>query len=365
MTNSHAIRTTRLTDRQVLDLVQKLKEKMTLDIATVRLISGADVDIKEKNIGDEQMVELYTEGHNIHQAFIVTQDGITISFFRGVRTNLDRPRENRQIPLHFDEIFCEGNNQFRKTDMWRHFVDCIEIVEETLPRAFPIPVQDLDSAHAARQHMHARRELHQRITENIKTRIKEPVVPPTISFLRYIVFFLLTSLGTGAMYMGFDILQAIREITLPAIGRDHDANVVLYQEQVFSHQFEGSILLALGFGLMIYAINWIRLVYINDVRTIRNYERYGNDIARASYAIETIMETSEKGMTKVPDAWVESVCRNLFADEVGGDYGKIPNTASGMLLDLIYEAKLGAEGTEVTMRRRGFRRLSKKLKGGK
>ena len=123
--------------------------------------------------------------------------------------------------------------------------------------------------------------------------------------------------------------------------------------------------LFLSIGFIAYAINWLRLVYLDDVRTERRYENYGNDIDRASFVIETIMEVGEKEEMQVPNAWIEGVCRNLFTDKDDEGYGKVPSNAAAMLLESIAGARIGPEGTEITVDRRGARRLSKQLSNDK
>ena len=125
----------------------------------------------------------------------------------------------------------------------------------------------------------------------------------------------------------------------------------------------GTVSLFLAVGFIVYAINWLRTVYLDDVRTARRYESYGNDIDRASFVIETIMEVGEKEQASVPDAWVEGVCRNLFTDKSEDGYGKVPPNVAAMLFESIGGAKFGTEGTEVTMGRRDARRFAKKLEG--
>ena len=58
-----------------------------------------------------------------------------------------------------------------------------------------------------------------------------------------------------------------------------------------------SILLLLSVDFVAYAINWLRVCYLDDVRTERHLERYGHDIDRASFVIETIMGSATR---KVP-----------------------------------------------------------------
>ena len=100
----------------------------------------------------------------------------------------------------------------------------------------------------------------------------------------------------------------------------------------------------LAVGFFTYAINWLRILYLDDVRFSRESEKNGNDIDRASFVIETILEVGEKENTEVPEAWVEGVCRNLFLEKGGSGSGALPSNVVSMLLESVSGAKLGPEG---------------------
>lgn len=248
--------------------------------------------------------------------------------------------------------------------------------------------QELDD----RSYMGARRELRQQIAEGFKNRIKKPVVSGQALFLRWAVFSLAMAAGLVAGYMGVEsykdlnkhveYIQEFEKNLIEGIGgevevadielekvtkllkliqelqRIEDASLLGYASFI-GLILRGTILLLLGFGFVAYAINWLRLAHLDDVRTLRYYESYGYDIDRASFVIETIMEVGEKETTDVPDAWVEGVCRNLFSDKGDDNYGKMPSNAAAMLFESITGAKFGPEGTEVTMKRPAPRRFWK------
>ena len=78
------------------------------------------------------------------------------------------------------------------------------------------------------------------------------------------------------------------------------------------------------------------------------------------------METSneKEGMT-APDAWLEGVCRNLFRSEVG-DKAESDSQADAFieLLRSISSASVGPNGAEVTLDRKGGKRLAKVMSAG-
>ena len=123
------------------------------------------------------------------------------------------------------------------------------------------------------------------------------------------------------------------------------------------------LLVALAVGFLVYAINWLRTIYLDDVRAERRYEKQGHDIDRASFVIETIMEVGDKEHGGVPDAWVEGVCRNLFQDSADQGSDSSPSSALASLLNNVAGAKLGPNGLEFAMKRGDARRIAKKING--
>ena len=240
-----------------------------------------------------------------------------------------------------------------------------------------------------RQHMHARRELRQQITENLKKRLQEPIVSRKSSNMRILVFLLTLAVGLA---IGFFGILSFGELV--AVENKNGFPEWLLIVWVL----RGIVLIVLAAGFIAYAINWLRAIYLDDVRAHiaqrpdhlgdalgivtqdmavclepagvyrmvggcpeQRYERYGNDIDRASFVIETIMEVGEKEGLEVPDTWIDGVCRNLFSDKNGREDGGVAANPAAMLLQSISGAKFGPGGAEVTMSRRDARRLSKNI----
>ena len=206
--------------------------------------------------------------------------------------------------------------------------------------------QELDN----RQHMHVRRELREKISDEFKRRADEPVVSKSAARMRWTVFFLTLFAGVGLAGFGLWTLYL-----LVVAEFDFTASWLLVAR--------AAILSVGGGGLFLYAIQWLRSIYLDDVRTTRHYDNYRDDIDRASFAIETIMEiSSEKEGVTAPEAWIEGVCRNLFRSDVGDrTEGGQQTDAFIELLRSISSASVGPNGAEVTLDRRGGRRLAKKM----
>ena len=178
----------------------------------------------------------------------------------------------------------------------------------------------------------------------------KPLISRHASAIRWIVFWLTLIAGAAIGYFGIEGFREIVEATATGDPPQWLTIGLLVRSGL-------SLILAVGF--LAYAINWLRIVYLDDVRTERRYESNGDDIDRASFVIETLMEVGEKEKVDVPDAWVEGVCRNLFSDTGDGSSGKVSSDAVTMLLEAISGAKIGPDGTEFSLDRRGARKLAK------
>ncbi len=442
MAQPYTIRTARLTDRQVLDLIYAIKGNDTSITVRVDLIPHKSLDISSLDRSHETIVKLYSQRHAIQRATISDESSITISFLRGIAKDQANFSTSREPSAYFDEFVFQIPDRVSIENVWNKVIDYTDIIEKSVPAVFPLQEteksqdaidvlrgevasladlyknalsdlqkeradfrkifdeermaankkyeeersrlnneaidkkrefeqyksneesalqkrkQELDTKQRQlddRQHMHARRDLRDRIATNFKARAGRPVVSRRASAIRWIVFGLTLASGGGLGYFGIEGFGEIVEATAKG-------NPPLWLTVGLLVRSGLSLVLAVGF--VAYAINWLRVVYLDDVRTERRYESNGDDIDRASFVIETLMEVGEKEKAHVPDAWVEGVCRNLFADRGEGSSGDVPaNAAAAMLLEAVSGAKIGPDGTEVSLDRRGARKLAKNVSG--
>ena len=75
--------------------------------------------------------------------------------------------------------------------------------------------------------------------------------------------------------------------------------------------------------------------------------------------------SNEKEGVAAPDAWIESVCRNLFRSDVGNKAERGSQTDAFIeLLRSISSASVGPNGAEVILDRKGGKRLAKVMDAG-
>ena len=203
-----------------------------------------------------------------------------------------------------------------------------------------------------RQYMHSRRELRNQITKNFKDRVGKPVVSPRAWYIQWLIFGMTVIAGIVAGYFSFESYQ--------------DLLVVEYspedQWKTIGLSFRLATLTIATVGFIFYAINWLKGIYIDHVRTERGYESYGNDIDRASFVIETILEVGEKKHAAVPDTWIAGVCRNLFTEKGNDSYDTASSNLAAIILESISGAKFRSNGSEINIKSRGARKIAKKIK---
>jgi hypothetical protein len=194
-----------------------------------------------------------------------------------------------------------------------------------------------------RDNVHVRRELREKITRNLKERLKEPLVSRANTGVRYAV---VTICGFASI-----ALFALAFFTQQQFGTTSDSI------EKWSIVIKAILSGAGGAGFLIYAISWLRRVYLDDVQLERSLERYALDIDRASWAIETLIEMSKIEGAQVPSAWVQGVCNDLFSSSASKE-DTTGLQALAALMDVAAGAEVGTEGTKLTLNRRGARKLA-------
>ena len=435
MAKNLAIRTARITDKQLFDLIYALWECVEISGAWIELSASIRLAVPPRDSTDESMAELYSDRYAIHSASMSTLQDLTISFYRGICDNQDNPHQRQPSP-HFDELFLSPSDRSGPVAMAAHIVKCVDVIEEILASAYPMQgaatardpndvlqaelvgltrqyremfgdlnkerlaiqkefeerrealehetdaarskveddavrqrkelnqqrerdekrleerlaqLEQREEAFDDRQHMHARRDLRKQIANKFRDTVGRPIVSKNASVLRILVFFATLIAGGFSGVIAYLTFQEMPTTSgLPSW-------------VLWSWVFRSTVFSILAVGFFTYAIYWLRILYLDDVRFSRESEKYGDDIDRASFVIETILEVGEKENAAVPDAWIEGVCRNLFLEKGGAGSGTLPSNVVSILLDSISGAKVGPEGTELKMGRWGARRLSRKL----
>lgn len=94
----------------------------------------------------------------------------------------------------------------------------------------------------------------------------------------------------------------------------------------------------------------------------RDYEqsikRYAFDMDRASWIVETILQMNTSEKATVPDEWLENVCRDLFVNKERDSKEHRSLDAFAALFDATAKARIGTNGIEFEVDRKGARKLA-------
>ena len=146
MASYHVIRTARLTDRQVLDLIFALKNKLEIVSANVEL--GVSKSIQnEMLIRDSELIQkLDRDSYYILNAEVSTTSGITIIFQRGISTNTQDIHSTRTASPYYDEIALTRKARNNESPDIDEFIECMDIVQDSLPKIFPLEKEGIEQS---------------------------------------------------------------------------------------------------------------------------------------------------------------------------------------------------------------------------
>tara|TARA_R110002072_G_scaffold157895_1_gene308679 strand:- start:822 stop:1370 length:549 start_codon:yes stop_codon:yes gene_type:complete len=172
----------------------------------------------------------------------------------------------------------------------------------------------------------------------------------TISILAAVAFGLLA----------YENLLALTELIAQAKNKTTDADLN-YNLLVWLYSIRAAFVSIASLGFIIYALNWLKRSYLEDVKVSRELQRYALDINRASWTIETVMEMTndENDNVTPPDHWIESVCYGLFRSGSSEKSQMTALDAWGKLLGVSGKAELGPEGPKLQFNKSDTNKIAK------
>lgn len=111
-------------------------------------------------------------------------------------------------------------------------------------------------------------------------------------------------------------------------------------------------------GAFTYAASWLRRYYQEDLGQAQELHRLNADVARASWVVEAIHEIQDEAKAELPPAWVEAVTRNLFGAQASRTQVDDAALALRALMGFSAGAKVGPNGAEFEIGRKGAKALS-------
>jgi hypothetical protein len=206
-----------------------------------------------------------------------------------------------------------------------------------------------------RGHMHARRDLRIKITNDLNLRLQRPGISKETGRLRIFIFIggfiLAVALGTFGAFSAIELQSAIT-------GGTAGANFLTYA--LLARVF---LSISAFVGISLWLLSWARTLHDDDLRADRDLERYRYDLDRASWVIETIMEAqsnAEHQQAAVPEEWVKGVTHGLFARAAQREDHHSAVDALASMLNFAAEAEIGPGGPRFKFTKQGARQLSKR-----
>ncbi|MCQ1775261.1 hypothetical protein NOI24_28740 [Neorhizobium galegae] len=127
------------------------------------------------------------------------------------------------------------------------------------------------------------------------------------------------------------------------------ANTTTNDYMLWLLALRGVALSGVAIGFIVYLLTFIRRNHDEELRYHRELQRYGMDINRASWVIETAMEMTTKEGAQLPEKWVEGACAGLFQSGAKGD-GEVSSLAAlGAVMGLGPEVSVGPSGATLKL----------------
>ncbi len=204
-----------------------------------------------------------------------------------------------------------------------------------------------------RSHMHARREMRERITKDLRDRLTRPPVSAEAKLMRRSIS--VTCYGLIALFSIAAIYSAVELAFLTNAG---GVDLKFY---LAIGRFTASLAATAAVGF--YLLGWLRRIHDDDVRSERDLERYLYDVDRASWAIDTILEAQSRDtadqQVAIPIEWIQGATHGLFARTERKNEDQAASEALGALLNFAAEAKFGPSGPEFKITKQGLAKARK------
>jgi len=413
------VRINRIADGTLLALVDQLEEILGTCKVTLQLPGGVFIDLQKF----KENFEVH-QSHDIVILTIQPDKNISsvnVNFYRGA-SKLDfdqqgRPYLEREPSIYFDEFqFSTSQSNPQATELAaEHLLECLSIIDQHTTRApaakngdegdFTNAVQqevaelrelyremvrdgkkreqnqdetfgqkqrELEAEHQTkllelkqrqdglderekslddRSHMHVRRELREQITNDLKERAAGSIISKRSRFSRMLTYILPLSI------CGIAVFFAVENYKM--LGAVIESGKLGWELWVSAAKAALPSFLCVATGLTVLA--WMRRDHLNDVRQERELVRLSHDIDRATWVIEIIMEMTSDKEGKIPDAWIEGACRNLFDSGASRHQPREGNDALEKLFNMAGSAEIGPDGVKWTVDKKALRAEGKKM----
>lgn len=209
-----------------------------------------------------------------------------------------------------------------------------------------------------RDHMHVRRELRAKISEDIENRVSEALLPKSARITNVIIILFTVGCAIVSAFFAYQSYEEFAALLTYEITENTPA-IENIGWLIVAMAVRGSLASIVSIGFLIYALSWMRRNYLENIQTSNDLQRYALDINRASWTIETIMEIKAKDEVDLPNKWIEGVCYGLFRNAGGEKTDMTPLDAWGALLNVSGKAEYGPDGPRMEFNRGQAKKLAK------
>ncbi|MUZ65322.1 hypothetical protein [Agrobacterium vitis] len=203
-------------------------------------------------------------------------------------------------------------------------------------------------------HSRARRKLREDISSQVQEILKRPVGSGISSIKLVVIVVICIMASTLAGRFAYETLASF----VDSVKLVQNGNQLISSPMLWMLAIRGVILTAVSLGFVAYLVSMLRRSYDEEIHVQRQLQRYGMDINRASWVIETAMEMTTKEGATLPERWVEGATYGLFAT---GQKAQDPNaiTALGAIMGLGPEVSVGPGGANIKLSSKGTKQASK------
>ncbi|MBB2697490.1 hypothetical protein EFD56_09815 [Rhizobium phaseoli] len=281
----------------------------------------------------------------LHQTMLENAEGLRISYEE------DAAKRRKK----FEEQQLLADEEIRKRE-----AEALERINAE-KAALDEKIKEFDQS----DHMFARRKLREDITNQVQEFTKRPLSSRQSASKFWLIAGLCLVASAGAGVLAFESFQSFVSLAQATQAIPGPTAAVLETQRLPQDTYllwmmalRGAVLSAVCVGFAAYLISLLRKSYDSEVRTLHEFQRYGMDINRASWVIETAMEMTTKEGAALPERWIEGACAGLFQADNKKDAEVSSLAALGAVMGLGPEVTVGPTGASFKIPPKGAKKAA-------
>lgn len=194
----------------------------------------------------------------------------------------------------------------------------------------------------------ARRKIFNGLLNDLQDSKKSPSASLSVMLSRIAIFL---TLAAGGIVAATFALSSMTPDALPESATTIQIWTVILKPVFFT---------VLSLGALASAVQWLRHFYTRDLSAAEDVQRFGHDMTRASWVMEAYLEmTKEHAIAEPPESWMRNATEGLFQNRRGEQSMDEASQALAALLGMSASVRVGPDGLETTIGRKGLAKMSK------